>query len=102
MILSYFENSVGLSKAHIPALSQKGNPDLPADGRRFTQIRKCRLLDLVMRQSWMAGRAVPCPPHDRSVAPVPLPMPDGGHRSARPAFRVPPETDAWLHLRPSA
>ena len=48
----------------------------------------------VMRQSWVAGRAVLCPPHDGSVTLIPLPMPDGGQRSARPAFGNPPMNDA--------
>ncbi|MGA2543834.1 MAG: carbamoyltransferase HypF [Verrucomicrobiota bacterium] len=46
------------------------------------------------RQSWLVGRAVPCPPHDGSPTFIPLPMPDGGQRSARPAFPGPPLTDA--------
>jgi hypothetical protein len=37
-------------------------------------------------QSWMVGRAVPCPPLEGSATLVPLPMSDGGQRSARPAF----------------
>ena len=40
----------------------------------------------VMRQSRMVGRAVLCPPHDGSATLIPLPMPDGGQRSARPTF----------------
>jgi spermidine synthase len=37
-------------------------------------------------QSWMVGRAVPCPPLEGSATLVPLPMSDGGQRSARPTF----------------
>jgi hydrogenase maturation protein HypF len=48
----------------------------------------------VMRQSWMVGRAVPCPPLDGCGTPVPLPMPDRGQRSARPASPSTPQTDA--------
>src|ERR1017187_6023224 len=48
-----------------------------------------------MRRSWVVGRAVPpvrhslgegeCPPHDGRAMLTPLPMPDGGQRTARPA-----------------
>ena len=47
----------------------------------------------LMRQSWMVGRAVPCPPHDGSVTLLPVPMPDGGQRSARPTFPGPAMSD---------
>jgi hypothetical protein len=33
---------------------------------------------LVRPQSWLVGRAVPCPPHDRRPTLVALPMPEGG------------------------
>jgi hypothetical protein len=37
-----------------------------------------------MRQPWMVGRAVPCPPLDGGATLIALPMPDGGQRTARP------------------
>ena len=37
----------------------------------------------------MVGRAVPCPPRDGGVTLVPLPIPDGGQRTARPTFPPP-------------
>jgi len=53
-----------------------------------------------MRQSWMVGRAVPCPPHGGGAMLVPLPMPDGGQGTARPTF-LPAITDT-LRNRVSA
>jgi hypothetical protein len=41
----------------------------------------------IMRESWMVGRAVLCPPRNGSATLIPVPMPDGGQRSARPTFR---------------
>jgi DNA-binding beta-propeller fold protein YncE len=56
----------------------------------------------VMREFLMAGRAVRRPPHDGNLALAPLPRPDGGQRTARPAFRGPPKIDALQNekLRP--
>ena len=87
---------LGLSRAHIPA--RQTGPEFGV-ARRLTQIpqiQKRKAPHLVMRQYWMVGRAVPCPPHDGGATLLPLAMPDGGQRSARPTFPVPPETDALL------
>src|ERR1039458_7651562 len=53
-----------------------------------------------MRQSWRVGRAVHCPPHDRSAALIPLPIQEGGQRNARLAFPDPPMTKhCLLHFK---
>src|ERR1017187_4668693 len=42
------------------------------------------------RQPGVVGRAVPCPPQDGGAMLIPLSMPDGGPRSARPTFHLQP------------
>ena len=52
----------------------------------------------VMRHSWMVGRAVPCPPHDKSTVFVARPVHCGGQRTARPTNSFAAVTEA-LQLR---
>ena len=87
------------------------DPEYPADRVAFV-LADCRARAVVttstfatregdlhvgaMRHASVAGRAVPGPPHDGSATFAPLPISDGGQRTARPAFPDPPITGA-LH-----
>jgi ribonuclease R len=62
--------------------------------REAELIAKSRLPGDEMSRSSMVGRAVPCPPGEGRPRVVPLPLPDGGQRSARPTLPHPPKTDA--------
>jgi hypothetical protein len=71
------------------------NPNEPAIRRRVLTA------PLLMRQSRLADRAVPPRPRQGRATLAPLPMPDGGQRSARPAFSSPPMTAALPLAQPT-
>jgi len=69
--------------------------------KQIRQIGRGKVVHLVMRQSWMVGRAVPCPPR-RQCDDVSCANARRRATECPPCLPVPPKTDLLLHPHPSA